>query len=609
MKINYKNIIALTFFIFALTSCWSNNIEVWKTKSNVKYDTFVVWWSSLKSRILEWNILSNNSISKTSSIAWKITKLNCEVWNLVYPKTLIATISPDFTNPNIKWLVTTKNSLDLQLWNLKWIKLSTINNLDTQISTLESTISSSEDQLKLSKQNYDLLFKQKWLTSSDLASQLSTLEDQLTNLTKQKDLLDKSKKDELEKLNISLNNLKITSYNNISDILLYIDKLYWITEENKDKNDNFENYLSAKNTSLKSKITNSFRNLNNIDYKNLDNNELSKYLDKLNLLILDSANWTKESVANTTFSQNNIDWYYKTLLWYSNGLLTIKWNLDTLIQNQNTITNTYDNQITWLITNLDSLKWNINNLKNNKTESVITWIDVNITNLKSQITSLENGIITQKNNLKSLKDNKQISIKQLDNQILNISQNIDKLNISLSSQNIYAWVNWKISKNFTFLNTNVWANSPICQILEKWENTLKLQIPSANKLLDGYKYSIEKNNNIIFTWSNLAQNPTKNTMTQNYIYEKILKDDYWLAIWDKVNVHIDYPKNELENNIIKNNNIEIPIEYVIPRLNWYFVKKQTNSGTIVEKKIKIWEVNLPNIEVKEWLKYWNILIK
>jgi hypothetical protein len=42
------------------------------------------------------------------------------------------------------------------------------------------------------------------------------------------------------------------------------------------------------------------------------------------------------------------------------------------------------------------------------------------------------------NNLKSLKENKQITIKQLENQILNLKQNIDKLNISLSPENIYA---------------------------------------------------------------------------------------------------------------------------------------------------------------------------
>jgi demethoxyubiquinone hydroxylase (CLK1/Coq7/Cat5 family) len=59
-----------------------------------------------------------------------------------------------------------------------------------------------------------------------LNSQLKTLNEQLDNLKKQKSLLEKSKKEELEKLNTSLKNLKITSYNTISDIIRYIDELY-----------------------------------------------------------------------------------------------------------------------------------------------------------------------------------------------------------------------------------------------------------------------------------------------------------------------------------------------------------------------------------------------
>jgi len=604
-----KKIFVSIIIIFILTSCWSNDVDIKKTETNVKYDSYIVWSTSLKSRILQWNILSNNLITKTSSIAWKITELNCEQWKVVYPKTLIAKITPDYTNPNIKSLLTSRDSLNLQLQNLNSIKLSTINNLDTQISTLESNIVSSKQQLDLSKQNYELLLKQKGLTNSDLVSQLATLEEQLTNLIKQKTLLEKSKTEELEKLENSLENLKTSSYNIISDTLLYIDELYWITKENEDKNDSFENYLSAKNVNLKNNVKLDFRKLNNVDYKEMWWKDLSDYQAKLNNLVLMASNWVKESVDNIKLTNQQIDWYYKTLLWYSNQLLTIKTNLDTIIKNKSTIDNTYNTQIAWLNTNIDSLAWNIDNLKNNKTDSALLVIDSNITNLKSQITSLENWVITLENNLKSLKENKQITIKQLDNQVLNLTQNIDKLNINLSPQNIYAWITWKISKNFTFLNTNIWPNSPICSILADWDNSFKLQISSAIKLIEWYEYQVYKNNNLIFTGSMLTELPTKDVMTQNYLYEKILDNEYNLTVWDKVSVHIDYPKSNIEDNISNNDIIKVPIEYISPRLNWYFTKIQTSSWTIIEKQVKIWEVNLPNIQIKEWLEYWDILIK
>jgi hypothetical protein len=159
------------------------------------------------------------------------------------------------------------------------------------------------------------------------------------------------------------------------------------------------------------------------------------------------------------------------------------------------------------------------------------------------------------------------------------------------------------------LNTNIWPNSPICTILADWDNALKLQVSSAVKLLDWYEYWVYKNNNLIFTGSSLTELPQKDMFTQNYLYEKILDKNYNLIVWDKVDVHINYPQADTKETTLNDEIIEIPIEFVSPRLNWYFVKIQDISWTIIQKKIKIWEVNLPNIQVKEWLKLWDKLVK
>ena len=59
-----------------------------------------------------------------------------------------------------------------------------------------------------------------------------------------------------------------------TNIINFIDNLLWVTEENKDKNDLFENYLAAKNTWLYNESKLKFRDVNKtyIDYK--------KYYDK-----------------------------------------------------------------------------------------------------------------------------------------------------------------------------------------------------------------------------------------------------------------------------------------------------------------------------------------
>lgn len=610
-NLKIKKILIFSMFLLILNSCTKQEIkEVTNDINPITYETFVVWWNNLQSKVLEWNILSNNSIKKSSSILWKVSELNCEPWKEVNSETLIATITPDFTDPNIKSLLNTKSSLELQLWNLEWIKLSTINNLDIQISTLNSNISSSNEQLELSKSNYDLLVKQKWLTSSDLSTQIETLVEQEKNLQKQKAILEKSKIEDLSKVESSLENIKTTSYSTIDNILLYINELYWITEEYKNNTINYDTYLSAKDSSIKTNVKTDFFKLYNLDYKTLSWEELSNFENDLNDLIKLANNWIKKSVAvANVFTETSINTYYNTLLWYSNWLLVLKTNLDNALKSNDSITNTYDTQIAWIVTSIDSLNWNIDNFKNNKSESTLLSIDVNLTNMKSQISSLESWINSQENNLKSLSQNKEITTKQLDNQLLSLRQNIDNLVINLSPQNIYAWIDWTISNNYTYLNTNVSPNSPICEIQSNWKNSLKLKVSSANKLSDGYIYSVEKDNNIIFTGSELTLLPQIDTMTQNYSYETILPEEIEFKVWDKLKVLIDYPNKDISNVDLNNEIIEVPIEYVTPRLNWYFIKSQTWSWEIIEKQVKIWEVNLPNIQVLEWLQLWDTLIK
>lgn len=603
-----KNLILL-ILIFFLSSCWSNKIINKESKNiEINYNTYIVWWLSTKSRVLEWNIIANNLIKKSSWISGIITKLNCKPWEKVNKNTLIAIISPDLSNPNIKSIINNRDSLSLQLENLKWIKISNINNLDTQISTLESSILSTKNWLELAQKNYDLTQKQKLITSSDLDSQIKNLEVQLINLNNQKELLEKTKNEELEKLESSLNNFKNNSYNTIWEIMNYIDEIYWITNENKNKNDSYEIYLSAKDSSIKNKLENDFLKLNYIKYKDLLWEELSDYISEINELIKLSYNWVKKSVTTINFTDIMIDTYYNKLLWYSNWLLNIKSNLDSIINNETTIKYTYDNQIAWLSTNIDTLEWNIDNLKNNKTESALIWIDSNITNLESQINSLKDNINTLSNNLETIKENKEITIKQFDNQILNLQQNINNLNINLSPQNIYSEVNWIINNNYSSINSEITTWAPICEILVEWKWSLKLRIASANKLIDWFIYIVKKDEQELFTGSILSSLPTKDNITQNYIYEKILEKNYNLIVWDKVKVEINYKDNKIEKPL-DSWIIEIPLEYVTPKLDWYFVKTKDYNWNITNKKIQIWEINLPNIQIIEWLEYWEEIIK
>jgi len=66
----------------------------------------------------------------------------------------------------------------------------------------------------------------------------------------------------LNKLNQSIKNSVSQSKSLTKNVLLKIDEMYGITDANKNKNDAFEDYLGAKNTSTKENIKNEFLKLN-----------------------------------------------------------------------------------------------------------------------------------------------------------------------------------------------------------------------------------------------------------------------------------------------------------------------------------------------------------
>jgi 16S rRNA U1498 N3-methylase RsmE len=85
-------------------------------------------------------------------------------------------------------------------------------------------------------------------------------------LENSKQKLQQSKQADLDKLKKSLTNSVSQAKSLVNTILLKVDEIYGITNENKHKNDAFESYLSAKNTSLKEKIKNDFRRMSENEF-------------------------------------------------------------------------------------------------------------------------------------------------------------------------------------------------------------------------------------------------------------------------------------------------------------------------------------------------------
>lgn len=659
-----KNTLIIALISILLTIWWCNTEnQNWAQNNSEKLDnqstnksSYIVKWNEKSTQNVYWIIKSENTKNITNNIWWIVKQLNCQIWAKVKQNDIIATIEPDSSDPNYKTLLVQKTSLNEQLTNISNMIQSTITNYDSQINQLEQQKSNNEIQINILNKNISNLEKQKENSSSDIQIQISNLEQQIANFEKQKELssneinsnkenltaqinklteslklVNANKTKSLETIENDIENLVEQTKNYIEWWFEYVDQIYWITDKNQKSNDSYENLLSAKDTSIKTELEQKFKKLNNQfwNYNELDNENLIEYLDSLAELFDLAKDWILKSVADSNyFSQTSIDKHYKEIGSMESAVLTYKWNLTKLLNSYETTLLTFDNQISTINLNKTNLEKNLENLENNKWEISNTSYDNNISILRSQLESLKNNqkdssnlnyesninsLKSQLQNLEtssnkidnqilSLKETKQSQIKQLENQKLTINQNINSININLSWETIKAGIEWTIkSKNVEQWN-KIPAYSNICEINPDSWNSVKLVIYSPEKI-DLWTTIIWTHNNQSLSWTILYESPEKDEETQNFIYEsELISWNY--NIWEKINI-------KFEKNLWNESNqswVRIPVKFVTPKLDWYYVKKLSGNNEI-ESLVKIWELSNDLIEITEWLKVWDEIIK
>ena len=584
-----KKIFILSLILFSLVSCWEDN-EIsnisWNTDSCVS--SYKIGELNKATLNLKWVVISDELKTISSPTAWIVNILNCEAWKKVDSNTLIAQISPDFNNPSIINLSIQKWSLINQKTNLESIKSSTIYNFDSQISDLKEQIIITENNIELTKKSSNL-------NKNDLEKQIKSSEDTLINLESNLELLKKAKTDALEKINISRESL-FTNMNSISgDNLLKIDETFGITIMNRDLNDKYEDYLSAKNSSLWNEVEIEFVRLNTV-FKNIDNlsdAEISVFLWDLVSLDELTRDSIKESIVNITFPQTQVDSLYLMFLTYSNNLADIKNWWDSLDNSISSTTVNYDTQILSLQNQIDSTKTNLENLQTNKLDNVDVWLDL-------QLSTFDSWLKTLNTNLSNLLSTKDSQVLGLDNQILQVEQSINSLNTSLSNRNIYANISWIVKQKLSSNWNNVGINTPICQILPDSQSTkIKIYSPVElsmwDKLIFDFNdelYEIKIENVLVY----------KDPITQNYVYESNYLDQNYFKDGEILSLHFEN-ENILLDEIVNSDSIKdinIPVSYVKNRINWNFVKAELDSW-IKELEVELWDINWTFVEIKEGL--------
>jgi len=577
-----------------------------------------------------WKIQSSQDIVLSSKASWRIKDINVSFWDKVHIWKSLISMSDNVAN---YWLNLEKTNLSVESSRLNYE--STKINLDKAVNdnkinleklekdyeilkkTLEQNTKSSEINLEQSKTS-------SWLTTTS-SIQIEKLNNTIQKSEFDLENLKKSNLEQITSYETTSKNDFLNLKNLFTEIIDFSDKMLWVTKLNKDKNDSFEDYLWVKNSISKKQTEKEllelikfrkekFDNLENIDFEinNLESvfilweegyPKVISFLDNLEKVL-------DYSIENIYFSQTTIDTYKTKINWYKSSLaLKYNWFL-TFKSNVEKFLNTYKDSEKSSLKQIELLKKDLELTKQNLK---ISWenakINYNKTILSNQnsLNAMEIAIKNAKLNLENSIKNREVTLKQLTNQI-QLSKNtkniaykeysklfikspisgvisdilIDKWEdvnsgtplIKISS----LWENEiEISLSFKEIKlVNIWDKVNINYLWEKLEWSISSISPVADKNLN-YKIRIVVDSKINISWNiapvtipiKLDKNliPLKNIKVKSdKVWEiNILSDNkikkvlisFWEFYWESVEITwcIDLEKEECNNSKIITNDI------------------------------------------------------
>ena len=594
-----KKLIFVILLSVFLTSCWEKEKE---QEIKKYYKTTEVWSGIvLDASSYIWYTDSFNSIILSSKIWWKVNKIYSQVWDKVKSWQLVAEL--DWNEAKTGY----SSSNDI-ITSLEVLKLSTSGTFDSQILASEEKLKQIQTQIEIADIWISGTTTWLWDTKNTIFEQLKTIETQIDMAQTSME----TAKLNLENTTNTLNQKKIDIYNNSknaiananilwTNIIDFLDNFYWISDSNKSKNDDFEIYIWAKNSSLKNDIENKLRELIK-KYENIKNMSLDSDEDIENSLREYNEFFTND--FRKILSLN-----YKVL---ENSISTSNFTQST-INNYKTQTTTFQSQLEQTILTTSGqyflwLKWSIDNISNLKKESKsnldmlqkqidLAWKQIDTLNqtyiqYSSQSTWQITDVKTKKDisekqkelalnqmqeakaQIESLKKQKETSLASIDTQINQVKSWKNDASVMIENSKILSPINWIIVEKIS----EVW------QIVSAW---MPILVVSNNKIIK-IEISIDDE-------------------TKKYI-----------KFWDEVKVEIEWIKElkkwivskilPTKDNITKKTWIEISIKNENESIKlWsyskvYFNLKQDNYWIIIPNKAIVSQFMIPGVYVLTWWK-------
>lgn len=601
-----KNIIIIItiFILFLLSSCGNENIEIIKKH----YSTGSVFSGSIDtSNSFVWYVEWEQMVDLATKVGWKITNMYVKQWDFVKKWDLLANL--DSSEAKV-WYSSAENIIN----SLLIVKKSTSEMFDKQIISMNSKI----EQVKLWEK-----WMKNWLediitiTDAQLKTANTWVETARVNLEHTKIILDTKENHIYDNWKEAIVWAIILDVN----VINFVDELLWITDDNKYDNDEFEDYLSAKNPSYLSNARVKFRDVNitykefksfydnEIDWKTPSKEIVLKWLidwekltEKLKSLLsltydvidnsIESINFNKSTINNyktqISIFANNIESSLLTVSW--EYILWLKWSKQWLIDFDKAKAMQIDLLEKQLLLAEDTLaqykaisKWQVREVETKK--------EVSSNQLNEVFAWLE-----------SLKKQKETSLNEIQ----------AKINEAIGQRNS-AWVminNWKIVSPIDWIITFkswevwqvVWWWMPILSISN--EDNLELNISVSEEISNNIKLGDTVSLDIEWVDDELNWDITNIFKSKDLITKKVWVEISFNNIWKKIKVW-SYTKvifkNTWNNDSIIISNAAIISKFMVP---WVYVLEE---NIVKFKNIEILKQNDSFSEI-QWLNVWEIII-
>ncbi len=621
-----KILLPIIFSSFFIISCSNENIET----PEKYYQT---------AQVQSGNIMNNesyigytdsvHSIELAPKIGWKIISITKNVWDFVQSGEIIATLD----GTEAKTWYTSSNEI---IKNLEILKNSTSQMFDSQILVMEEKIKQAQIGIEIavigSKGNETGVNDTKNINQNQLKTIDSQIQTAQTNIENALLQLENTNNLLIQKENEIYSNSKssITNANILaSNIIDFLDSIFWVTQANKYKNENFEIYLWARNSTGKNQFKQELENfiLTFWEIKKLSWEEketIKERLEKYNSFfwndirqLLKNAYIVLENTVENPYLSQNIIQEYKSKI------------SELQSQNEAVILSVSGNYFLWIKGSLDAIK-NFEKEKKSSLDLLEKQVELakkqkeTLENSKIQISSTGNAQITDVNTkneiakkqlnisentlqeakawLESLKKQKQASLAEIDTQIWQVKSGKNNAEVMIENGKVTSLIDGIVTKKLAEVGNIISAGTPILIISNDTNIKINVWVPDnilqSIHIWDEVKVEIDWISNLISgNISNIF--PSKDTITKKTTTEIKLPQNKNIKIGSYSKVFFNITQENKHSIIIPNN--AIISKYMLPQV---FILE---NGVAKLTHIKIIQQNDSFSEI-EWLSIGQIII-